>query len=120
MNEELIETLRIFTHLTNPETLKNCLSKTTPNTTQKIESLNGIKDIFFELNKHIEVKDVLQRVYELEANLFILESALNGFEKNSYGSIEEFNTHFKSLNALNKKNIRELYLMLEDKQLLHL
>lgn len=116
IEELLTKPLHIFSHFTNENTLNSCLEQANPPLFKKIETIKPLKHILFELNSHIKVVDVLSKLYEIEANIHILESALNGFEKYSYGEIEEFNTHFKSVNACNKKALKEVFVMLEGKR----
>lgn len=116
MNSKLLITLSSFSHFTDTKTLQACLEKASNPSQEKINSINDTALLLYELNSHISVKEVLAKIYEIEANIYILESALNGFDTYTYGEIEEFNTHFKSLNKRNKQSIKELCVMLDNKK----
>ncbi|OUR70857.1 hypothetical protein A9Q76_06395 [Arcobacter sp. 31_11_sub10_T18] len=121
LKDILHSTLHLYSYLSD----ENILSKSIDNSSFKANELNShfentqeIKSLFHNLNKNIDINDIVSKLTEIESFSSIMDTSLSGVENESNGSlnIEEYVRDLKVVNARNLKLIRELYMMLDSKE----
>lgn len=121
LKDILHSTLHLYSYLSD----ENILSNSIHNSSFKANELNShfentqeIKSLFHNLNKNIDINDIVSKLTEIESFSSIMDTSLSGVENESNGSlnIEEYARDLKVVNARNLKLIRELYMMLDSKE----
>ena len=110
MKESLKQIFYNHSYLNDETILKELLEKTDENTLERIKDIEQLRKFLYDLNKEIELPHILNRLFLLESNMSILNLALNDTEKE----------HFMELKKLNEQNlqiIKEVFIMLENKEI---
>jgi len=103
----------IYPHFNNQSTLESCLENFDSKTLNKHLKNQNYEAILFEMNQSITKESLTQKLCELESNLLLEGFALNGLE-DDYENIKE---PFVNMNNTNQKLIKELFTMLESRNL---
>ena len=103
----------IYPHFNNQSTLESCLKNINSKTLNKHLKNKNYNSILFEMNQSITKESFTQKLCELESNLLLEGFALNGLE-DDYENIKE---PFLNINTMNQKIVKELFTMLESRNL---
>jgi len=103
----------IYPHFNNQSTLESCLKNIDSKTLNKYLKNQNYNGILFEMNQSITKESLAQKLCELESNLLLEGFALNGLE-DDYENIKE---PFLNINTMNQKIVKELFTMLESRNL---
>ena len=106
----------IYSHFSDKDILYKAVNKLEDSTFQELYSKQDLSKLFYVLNKHIDEKDIVLKLCEIESYSNIMELALAGIE-NSSDPRDDAND-LKVLNMQTKKLIRELIVMFEEKEFL--
>ncbi len=104
----------IYSHFSDKDILYKAVNKLEDSTFQELYSKQDLNKLFYVLNKHIDEKDIVLKLCEIESYSNIMELALSGIE-NSSDPRDDAND-LKILNMQTKKLIRELIVMFEEKE----
>ena len=104
----------IYSHFSDKEILYKAVNKLEDSTFQQLYSKQDLNKLFYVLNKHIDEKDIVLKLCEIESYSTIMELALTGIENSSDPRSDA--NDLKILNMQTKKLIRELIVMFEEKE----
>ena len=114
--ETFFSIFNIYSHFSDKDILYKAVNKLEDSTFQELYSKQDLSKLFYVLNKHIDEKDIVLKLCEIESYSNIMELALAGIE-NSSDPRDDAND-LKILNMQTKKLIRELIVMFEEKEFL--
>ncbi len=112
MKNSLVSTLNSYSHFTDKTIFSRLLTKVDDALFQDIGSAEDLRRLFFQLNKHIDMDDVTDKLIELEAYAGVMEKALRGMEDSTESAYA-----LSLLNRQAQKTIRELFVMLDSRNL---
>ncbi len=110
IKENFLTIFSQYSYLNDETITSNLLEKIDKKELKNIKSINDLEKFLFYLNKKISIKDLLNRLFVLEANINIID----GFLLDKDGKSQEL----RVLNTQNIQILKEIFLMLESKELI--
>ena len=110
MKKNFLAIFSQYSYLSDETITSSLLEKIDKKDLENIESIYDLEKFLFHLNKKISIKDILNRLFLLEANINIID-----------GFLVDKNAQSEELRIVNTQNIqilKEILLMLESKELI--
>jgi hypothetical protein len=98
-----------YSYLSDQNITSNLLKKIDQKQLNDIKSINDLQNFLYQLNKKIAIEDILNRLFILESNINIID----GYLKDNDEDIQDL----RILNTQNTQLLKEIFLMLESKEL---
>lgn len=112
--KNLIQSLfQIYPHFKNEKQLTQALENLDLQFFETQIKTNNYNAIFFELNKNLTIQIVIEKLFEIEANISLQSLAIEGLD-DSYYDVKDA---FKNTNTTNQNILKELFTILESKKL---
>lgn len=120
-SNDLSLTLLLYGHFQDKYTLKKAVDTTLNEEnelSQNFKEINSLKSLLYNLNKNIDVNDIILKLCEIESYSNIMDTSLTGIEnfREPNFNIEDYARNLKVVNTQNIKLLRELFTMLDSKE----
>lgn len=110
MKQTLQQLLYNYSYITDVNILQNLLTKIDDTAKENIKSIEDLQKLLYKLNQKIQIKDVLSHLFVLESNINIINSSLSSKD-------DEYSSDLKCINQQNQKLLREIFVMLDSREL---
>lgn len=112
MKQKLLQIFNNYSYLTDENILQNLLEKTDEKSLESIKSIDDLSKFFYKLNQKVDIKDILSHLFVIELNLNIVELSLNNLDY-------DYASDLKAVNQQNQKLLKEVLVMLENRELVN-